>query len=481
MNTSPRRQPIRALLALACAALACIVGTDTGASTPEANLATVTPGGRISVSLLTPTLILDSASVQSGTLIGSVATATAAAATAIAATATAHVPTPTIPGVFVAPAQCPAAGNPTLPVQPPPFSRYPETIAQYLSGGGATTILEARLRGWGAIVDYGGVVLVDRDFTGDSVPEVLVVALDPQHAEFPYPGDLYIFGCDQGAYRLLYQAGYAPDRGFPILRAAQDINGDYLNDLVYAVQTCTGTICTTNVKLLEWNLTLGNFENLFAGDLHEISAQVDVQDVDGDKLDEVVVTSGTAAVPEAGPLRVRTTTLHWDGTQYVVASVVAAPAQYRIHVIQDGDAALKAADYQGAVNFYQQAVNNDSLLSWRYPDEAQYLKAYATYRIMLAYAAMGNVDAAQNARDLVVGTYAPPPVEGQPQPGLLPGSAFAEMARLFWNDFAINRSVGTACQVVIGYARAAPGSYEVLNSFGTANPVYTPADLCPFN
>jgi hypothetical protein len=40
--------------------------------------------------------------------------------------------------------------------------------------------------------------------------------------------------------------------------------------------------------------------------------------------------------------------------------------------------------------------------------------------------------------------------------------------------------VENACRLVVSYALAAPASYEVLNSFGSANPVYTAYDLCPF-
>lgn len=477
MMTPSRRQPLIAALLLVAASLACATG-DTGESpTLAANLSTVTPGGHVSVSLLTPAPTFEGAAEQIATPIGPVATATAAAATAAAATATALVPTPTIPGVFTSPALCPLPSTSSLPQQPPSFADYAETMVQYLSAGGATTILEARLRAWGAIVDYGGLVLVDRDFTGDGVPEVLVVALDPQRAEFPYPGDLFIFGCQEGAYRLLYQAGYQRNRGAPVVRVAHDINGDFLNDLVYVRPQCeTATSCTTEVQAVEWNLTLGNFENLLPEAVSEPSAEVKIEDVDGNGLSEIVITSGVTAAPEAGPQRVYTKTFTWDGTHYVLIGVAASPAQYRIHVIHDADSALRAGDALGAVDLYQQAIIDEGLMSWQYPNEAEHLKAYARFRIMLAYAVQGDVAAAQRARDELIGAY-----ETMPSPADQPGGQFAEMARLFWNDFALNRDVVTACRIVVDYARLRPVSFEVLNSFGTANPTYTPTDLCPFN
>lgn len=482
MITPQRLYPTAALLALLVALLACLASAPEDAAPPAASFATVTPGGRISVSLLTPTSMLGGASGQPGTLIAPAATATAEAATAVAQTATALAPTPTRPGVFTEQEVCPGPGTPTLPDQAPPFNRYAELIARYLSDGGPTTVLEARLRGWNAIVDYGGLVLVDRDFTGDGVPEVLVAVLDSEQAEYPYPGDLFVFGCDEGAYRLLYQAGSVSTRSAPILYSADDLNGDYLNDMVYAVQDCASTVCITQVEIVGWNLTLGSFERLLAGDVRAPLAQVQVVDNNGDGLREVVVTSGVAEVPGAGPQRVVITTLGWDGAQYVVAGTQSEPSAYRIHVIHDADRALVAGDYEGAVDLYRQAIRDETLLSWTYPNELQHLRAYARYRMMLVRAAAGDVGGAQNARDALLEEYAlPTPEGGGPSPGtLLPGYQFAEMARIFWQDFALNRSVERACRIVVNYALAAPASYEVLNSFGSANPVYTAYDLCPF-
>ncbi|HEC21361.1 MAG TPA: hypothetical protein ENI95_00425 [Chloroflexi bacterium] len=480
------RYPLLAILTLAGVALACAGEPAGGDPTLAASFSTATPGGRISVSLLTPTLTLEGPPDQATTPIGPVATATAAAQLAAAQTATALVPTPTIPGVFTTPAVCPSPGNPSLPTQPTTFNRYAEVIARYLSEGGPPTVLEATLRSWGTVSEAGGLVRADRDFTGDGVPEVLIVLLDPEYSETaPQPGDLYLFGCEDGAYRLLYQAGYDPDRSAPLIVSADDINGDYLNDLVYVLYTCGPTVCQGEVQAVEWSLTLGNFDTLLSEEIVEPAPEVLISDVEGDGLGEIVITTGTDTSPAAGPQRTYTRIYAWDGTLYTLSEEIASPAEYRIHVIHDGDDALLTGDYATAVERYRQAIDDGRLLSWQYPNEADYLRAFARYRLMLAYVLQDDISAAQTAHDELVNAFAAPSPEGQPPPGgpLLnqaPGVEFARMADFFWSDFAVNRDVGRACQVVVGYARANPASFEVLNSFGYTNRSYTAVDMCPF-
>ena len=479
-----------AALALAAAAIACIGGASSISPTEAASFATGTPGGRVSVSLLTPTQPSTDLVVQASTPIGPMATGTAQAATAMAQTQSAPLPTATIPGLLAAPAQCPAPANPRPPAQPSTFSQYDEATVLYLSAGGAPTVIEGRLAAWGAFTSYGGLVRADRDFTGDGVPEVLVVMMNPEHPEFPYPGDLYIFGCENGSYRLLYQAGHAPNRSAPLILNTEhsDVNGNRLNDLVYVVQTCNADVCSTSVEVIEWNVTLSSFDSLLAEKVEEAFAAAEVADLEDDGLAEIIVRGGQGASEAAGPQRSQTITLRWDGARYSIASAQPADGEYRIHMIVDADEALRAGDYGTAIARYQRSLN-DSLRSWRYPDEAAHLQAYARFRIMLALAAQGNVGAAQAAHDELVAAYSPPPAEGSEAGGIiagplpantLPGSGFVEMARLFWREYSASADLARACQVVTGYARAAPSSFEVLNSFGYANPTYTAPDLCPF-
>jgi len=474
MPNRPHPLPQIAFAILALVALAC--GAAPGGATPTASFTTATPGGRLSVSLIETQGAGAGAPGLAGTPIAGIAEIT-----------------PTSP---IAPeaARCPAPGQAALPQAAPAFVQLPETLLTYLSGGGPATILEATLRGWGAITEFGGLVRADRDFTGDGVPEVFVVALDPANAaRSPQPGDVLIFGCDDGDYRLLYRAGTAQEVGSPLIVSADDLTGDGINDMVYASSACPAGNCLTTVSIIGWSPRLESFEPLVAETISQPYAGVRIEDSDGDTMPEVIVTVGSAAPLEAGPQRLRTLTYGFNGTLFALAGEQTAPAQFRIHVLHEADDLLVSRAYNDAVARYNTAINDTTLKSWQYPSEASYLSAYARFRLVVAYTLSDSWGQAQSTHDQLIAdfTFPPTPVpEGQPlipaPPGFLPfddgrpGVAYARMANLFWTEVNASRDVRRACASVIAYASSNPAALDPLNSFGTSNRTYSPRDLCPF-
>ncbi|NDJ54301.1 MAG: hypothetical protein GYB68_14615 [Chloroflexi bacterium] len=485
-----------ALVSLIGAIAACI-GSSPAPSNQDpvvGDFTTATPGGSISVWLLTPQTALPG---QGGEPIGPVATATAAAALAATETAIAVEPSPTSEGVVNEAARCPEAGTPNLPVNPPPFSQFATTIVEYLSAGGAPSILEASLRNWGALNDRGGLVRSDRDFTADGVPEVFVVALDPERSDSnPQPGDMFIYTCDDGAYRLIFQAGYAIDRGAPVIISADDLNGDLQNDMVYSTISCDVRACFLAVQAITWQSSLSSFDRLIREDVEVPNAEVFVGSVDEDPLQEIVMVSGQIESVQAGPQRPMTTTWKWDGEQFVVARIDVADPEYRVHALHDADDAFNVGGYQEAILRYEDVIRNEDYLSWTYFNETIFLRAYAIFRIMLAQSASGDLAAAETTYSFMQGQYESQPLptttpsEGTPAVtptptatplvGPIDGFSFWQMADLFWNDFSINRDLPRACSLVVNFARSNPGSFEVLNSFGYSNREYVARDLCPF-
>lgn len=473
-RANQRRYSSRITLTLAVLLLSACGGSPDAPAADD--LATATPGGSISVSLIGAEAgqVSDSSGDQPQLLDSS------------AATATAQVD-------LSPPAECPEPGTATLPAAAPPFTDYAELLVEYLSVGGPPTILEASLRGWGAITESYGLVRADRDFTGDGIPEVFVMALDPTQLELvPPPGDLLIFGCDAGRYRLLHQVGYAVDRGAPNLHWADDLNGDYANEMVYSTDTCGATTCVRDVQAISWNNTLESFENITSEQISEPFAGVDAPDLDGDGVRELLIMAGADASAGAGPQRITTSTYRWNGTQYILSDRTVSPPEYRIHVIHDADDKLLAGAYDEAIALYQQAASDGRLTSWTYPDESAHLNAFARFRLVVAFALKSDPGNSQITRDGLVNEYS---IEATPfvpsgdvniDGGFLsiddskPGAVFVRMADTFWQEYNASRDVSRACGAVTGYARSNANALEVLNSFGYTNREYTPEDMCPF-
>ncbi len=466
---------------LLSATLACSINIGSGARSGDASeatltpaaFATTTPGGVISVSLLTP----DSAEGQAlptieentagdAAIVAPVGTATAQAA--IIGTATTQAEAPAGPATYQ-PGACPAPRNPAPPGRPTTFAAFPSAIAQYLSAGGPTTLLEGALRSWGAVTEAGGLVKVDTDVTGDGGAEVIITIYDPNRADLqPQPGQLLIFGCEAGGYRLLYASTQDPHISLPVLLRVGDMNGDARAEVVYQIQRCTTPeACVGEVQILSWDATLGNFRPLNAGAASAPNAHFTVGDVDEDGVLEL---SATGHPVGDGPARISSWVWDWNGQSYLLALTERAPAEYRIHAVHDGDAALAAGNYPDARSAYNQVLTDESLLPWHLPNERAYLNAYALYRLMLTYALQQDSAQAQATFDRLNAEY------GEARPG----AAYADLARAFWDEYSRTNNLSTACAIARSVATTRSDILMVLNGYGTANRTYTVEDMCPY-
>jgi len=322
------------LLIAACGPVSDVIGrrntpaptVEGFAATPGA-LRTATPGGLLSVWVVTP----PSGAAQSGSAatpdprvpgsrpVGPAATATAAFATIEAATAIAALPPP---APYYQPDECPLPGVPAAPARPASFNDYKDRIAGYLSAGGSPTVLEATLRNWGAITDRGGVVQADTDLTGDGVREIVITLYNPQtynEEALLNAGQLLVLGCDGGGYRVLYETLFNPLVALPELLRVGDMNADVRAELVFFTETCGRSSCAKDGKILTWNALTGAFKELNNGQIVAINGRIGIADVDGDGVLELTAQINpprTSAL--TAPARV-IDTWDWTGTDYVLA------------------------------------------------------------------------------------------------------------------------------------------------------------------
>lgn len=322
------------LTAAACGPVSDVIGrrntpvptVEGFVATPGA-LRTATPGGLLSVWVVTPSDGADQPGsaatpdphVPGARPVGPAATATAAFATIEAATAIAAMPPP---APYYQPDDCPLPGVPVAPSRPASFNDYKDRIAAYLSAGGSPTVLEATLRNWGAITERGGMVQPDTDLTGDGVREIIVTLFNPQtynDEALLNAGQLLVLGCDGGGYRVLYETPFNPLVALPELLRVGDMNADVRAELVFFTETCGRSSCYKDGKILTWNAQTGAFKELNNGQIVAINGRIGIADVDGDGVLELIAQINP---PRAGglsaPARV-IDTWDWSGTDYVLA------------------------------------------------------------------------------------------------------------------------------------------------------------------
>ena len=463
------------LLVLAgCGSVSDVIG-DREAPTPTSQpFSTATPGGNLSVWLVTPTGQSGQPTpipgdVQGGNPVGPNATATAAIATIQAATQTAAAPAP---APYFQPSECPALGAPPPPPPPQDFGSYSTVIGRYLSTGGSVTVLEATLRNWGAITDQGGLVQADTDITGDGVREVIVTLFNPNSYNTDAAlnaGQLLIYGCDSGGYRLLYQTAYNAGIAVPELVRVGDMNADVKNELVYFTESCNSAGCYKDGKILNWNVILGTFEELNAGQIVAINGRISVVDVDEDGVLELTAAINPPGTSSTGPPRSVVDVWDWNGVDYLLAlREEPEGARYRIHAIYDADDLFRDGQVRQGILAYDDARRDSNLLAWAVANESEILRAYAAYRIVIGYARVQSARA-ENWIEVLV---------GENPPGS-PGHGFAQMGQAFMDNFRATGDTRAACAQAISVAASA-NVMGPLNSYGYNNRAYTLGDLCPF-
>ena len=458
-----------------CGPVADVIGDRKPPTPTRLPFSTATPGGRLSVWLVTPTGQADAQRtpgtpepnlITGGNPVGPAATATAAQATIVAATATAGAPAI---GPNYQPRECPAPGVPAPPQRPANFNDTSALIGRFLSAGGSPTVLEATLRNWGAITDRGGVVQADTDLTGDGILEVIVTAYNPYayNADAPLnAGQMLVYGCDSGGYRLLYSTPYNATVALPELLRVGDMNTDVRNELVYQTETCNGASCYKEAKILTWNALLGTFQELNNGQIIAINGRIGIADVEGDGVLELTAQINPPGTAQSGPPRAVVDTWDWDGTEYVLARREDQGALYRIHAIYGADDLVRAEQYRDAIFAYDAVRDDQNLQTWNVSGEYEALRAYAAFRIVILYARLGNARAEDWFNTLQA---------ENPQGSA--GSGFAQMGAAFMENFRATGDTHAACAQAI--SAGAANTLSVMNRYGTNNRTYTPTDLCP--
>lgn len=378
---------------------------------------------------------------------------------------TATVEQATIPTRTPAPTATSPASPTPVPLSPRPedFADYPKTVIAYLKASqGDTDGLRKMLKAWGALRHVTHLLRADVDDDGEG--EFLILLVDPT-AEYvtEVPGDLLVIDMDGQEYHLSYQA--ASDRVItdPALLEVDDLNGDGHTELAFASTGCGAHTCTTTVYIVASGL--GTYEDLADGGIGMTFVEVRFTDWDGDSIPELEMHGGMIGSVGAGPQRARTEVYRWDGRTYTLAETIYDPSNYLYFKVLDANQALLQGDYARAADWYQQAIENPNLEVWMGEYERANLTAFSRYRLSLAYLLLGDVGAAQTAKDELLAEQ--------------PHHIYAHVVTVLWDAYFRHGDLRSACAEVAAFASEHPETANVLADYGYGNPGFTPGEVCP--
>ncbi len=382
-------------------------------------------------------------------------------------------PAPTISPTPIQPTVTPGAPvlTPTAPPwpTPPALEEYPAAVAALLTtSGGDVEALRDTLAGWEALpAGLGDVSAADLD--GDGQDEVIVPLAERQPSEaLQRRGLVLVLRRSAEGYTVAWQGerpltGAQPGPG--TLFTVEDLSGDGHPELAYTSHTCGAHTCFTTVNIFTWSE--GDLVPLTEGEITMPSADwVQFVDQDGDGTQELVLHGGSFGSVGAGPPRTRTEVYRWDGVAYTLAEIRPDPSRYLYWTVIDANQALLRGEVEEAIRLYRQAREDPYLETWLDEAERAKLGAFASYRLVVAHALLGE--------DTQVRFWADRLEQEQPE------NPYTIAARRFWEVYRLTGDVGAACQVVTSFVEANPEMVEVLAGYGYATPPFSVEDVCPF-
>lgn len=361
-----------------------------------------------------------------------------------------------------------------VPITPAMLARYEcsadvagmaGSAAQVLTDwNGSVEVLQSYLAGCGVLAaDRGAVQLAS--LRGGAEQEIVLALVDPPAGDGGPLGIMAVLGAGPLGWEVLTQSGLAADVNLIMLG---DVNDDGNPDVVWSDTTCSARACFTTPHVTSY--VDGDFRPWINGSTTMASAAVRLEDVmPQGSGQELIMQGGVIGSVAAGPQR--SVTSQWaslGGGPYVLVQQSYAPSFCLYHHILDADAAMRSGaqdNYAGAIAAYRAAADDARLVAcWTRPNELDELRAYALYRLAMAYAFAGDRTAADAVVEEMNRRY--------------PADSLAELARLWWTAYHTTRDEAAACAVATTFAARRPDSWQRLADYGFANPSFTAQSLC---
>ena len=405
-------------------------------------------------------------------------------------------PTPTLgPEATVTPAAgattATRQGNVAVPARPDAFADYAEAIAAYLSEAGEEALgppcLAALLDAWqmppgDELLHPHGVSGGERCVMGNTdtdAEDEIVVVLTAEES-LGLLSDVTVFDRGTKGYDVTFQWRGLDGVHQPFISeivSVGDITGDGAGELVYATNWCGASTCTLNVFVVAGRS--GKYERLdtsadvpeLPSDIAMATAEVRVEDTDGDGTMEIVLHGGIIQSAAAGPQRMRTEVYGWNGQLFSLTSSENDPSPLRYFKVRDADEAFSQGDYEQAAGLYQEAIDGTGLEEVTWLGSREELTAYSTFRLGLSYLKFGDTKAAAQQVNAAIANY--------------PVSLHGKVAMAFRNAISLNQGgysgqLSAGCDAVSDFASQNLDRFREVWDYGWANPDFEADALCPF-
>jgi hypothetical protein len=390
--------------------------------------------------------------------------------TAVAATVTALSIMPTEPQTIFAIQPCPVEdSNPALPALTG-IETFPSQAQSYLNQGGSLEDL-GQLIETNQLAPHEGLPYSQQDFSGDGWEDIAISILNGDGRQIAPAGTLLLYVCREGQYQLAYTSPPSTELAAPFIREAQDINGDGIPDLLTTRETCGAHTCSYQVDVLVWRED--EFQSIFPDVTTDIP--LSFTSLEGPQENgsyDVVITGTGIASAGAGPFRVYSRVWSYDPESglYQLSGTFLHESNFRIHFVHDADQAFLDGDFETALELYDRVINDSSLDDWIAEQEgARTLAAYASYRRVLTFLQLGQLENGQAELTTLQGSFQPETT----------GFAYVELAQTLWDEFQASSDVALACQAVRDYAQAHTDTILDPLYYGYANRTYVAIDICP--
>lgn len=390
--------------------------------------------------------------------------------TAVAATVTAlsSLPTETVAAPAIQP--CPVEpSNPALPTLTG-IETFPSQALEYLNRGGSLEELGQAIQGT-RLEPHEGMTYSRQDFSGDGWEDVVFSILNGDGRQIAPAGTLLFFVCQDDQYQLAYTSPPSVELAAPFIREAQDVNGDGIPDILTTRESCGAHTCSQQVDVLIWN------ENSLQSIFPDVTTDIPLSFVSLDGPQEngsydVVVTGHGVASAGAGPFRLFSRVWSYDPAvgRYQLSDSYVHESSFRIHFVHDADQAFIDGDLETALELYARAIQDDSLEDWIYELEgATTLAAYATYRRVLTFIQLGQLENGQAELTQLLSSYTPE----------TPGYSYLELAQMLWDEYQASGDLAIACQSVREFAQTHTATILDPLYYGYSNKTYIAEDICP--